>query len=184
VILIPAYRQRAPFNRAWAGLPAARLPFVTMVPARIDLRAPDLGLPPSARARPGTVVVSLDAFAKPVDAGTTLGPGVHLISGTSPGDVETGMPPRAPPPLHLAFSIALLLTVLVFCGGGWASLTDLPVLGVVSVAPAFGMAILSLTGTVVGRAGSPLRGPWGAGLVVTIGLAGWVASIVSRRRRA
>ena len=39
MILIEPYRKRAPFNRAWTGLPADRLRFITMIPARIDERA-------------------------------------------------------------------------------------------------------------------------------------------------
>jgi hypothetical protein len=182
VILIEAYRKRAPFNRAWAGLPAARLRYVTMVPARIDEDAADLGLPPAARDRPGTVVVSLDAYRRPPGVGSTLGPGVHLISGPDAGDIEAGVPPRAPPPFDLARSTVLLLAVLAFSGGGWASLTDLRALGVVSVAPAFGLAILTSVGLVASRLGVPLHRPWGAGVVAVVGIAGWVVALLRQGR--
>lgn len=182
VILIEPYRKRAPFNRAWAGLPADRLRFITMIPARIDERAPDLGLPPAARERPGTVVVSLDAYREPPGVGRSLGPGVHLIFGPDPEGIQIGAPPRAPPPLHLAVAVVVLLGVLVFIGGGWASLTDLPGIGVVSVAPAFGVAILTSVGLLASRAGVPLRPPWGTVLVAAAGTAGWLVAFVRRGR--
>lgn len=182
VILIEAYRKRAPFNRAWTGLPADRLRFITMVPARIDERAPDLGLPPAARERPGTVVVSLDAYREPPGVGRSLGPGVHLIFGPDPEGTQVGAPPRAPPPIHLAASVVVLLGLLAFSGGGWASLTDLPSIGIVSVAPAFGVGILTATGLLASRAGVPLHPPWGTVLVAAVGVAGWVVALVRRRR--
>lgn len=182
VILMQAYRKRAPFNRAWTELPPERLPHVTMVPARVRPDAPDLGLPPAARDRPGTVVVALDAFLRPAGIGLPLGPGVHLISGPDPRDVESGVPPRAPPPIAMASMVFILLGVLVFTGGGWAALSDLPVLGIVSVAPALGVAILSCAGLVASRLGVPLHGPGGIGLVGSIAISGWVMAILVRRR--
>jgi hypothetical protein len=182
VILIEPYRKRAPFNRAWTGLSADRLRFVTMIPARIDENAPDLGLPAGARDRAGTVVVSLDAYREPPGVGRSLGPGVHLISGPDAEGLQVGTPPRAPPPIHLAGSVVLLLGVLAFSGGGWASLTDLPGIGVTSVAPAFGVAILTSVGLLASRAGVPLRPPWGTVLVATVGIAGWVVALVRRGR--
>ena len=182
VILIEAYRKRAPFNRAWTGLPADRLRFITMVPAKIDERAPDLGLPPAARERPGAVVVSLDAYRKPPGVGRSLGPGVHLIFGPDPESTQVGAPARAPTPIHLAASVAVLLGLLAFSGGGWASLTDLPGIGIASVAPAFGVGILTAAGLLASRAGVPLHPPWGTVLVAAVGVAGWVLAIVRRRR--
>jgi hypothetical protein len=181
VILIEAYRKRAPFNRAWTGLPPDRLRDVTMVPVRIDEDAPDLGLPSVAR-RPGTVVVSLDAYRRPPDVGRSLGPGVHLISGPQAHDIDVAVPPRAPPPLDLASSSALLLAVLAFGGGGWAWLTDLRTLGIVSLAPAFGVAILTSVGLVASRLGVPMHRPWGAGLVAAVGIVGWVVAFLRRGR--
>lgn len=182
VILIEPYRKRAPFNRAWAGLPADRLRFITMIPARIDEHAPDLGLPPAAREQPGTVVVSLDAYREPPGVGRSLGPGVHLIFGPDAERVQVGAPPRAPRPLHLAVSVVVLLGLLAFSGAGWASLTDLPRIGVVCVAPAFGVAILTSVGLLASRVGVPLHPPWGTVLVATVGITGWVVAFVRRRR--
>jgi hypothetical protein len=183
VILMEAYRKRAPFNRAWTMLPPERFPYITMVAARVRPDAPDLGLPPAAQGRPGTVVVALDAFRRPAGIGTPLGPGVHLISGPAPRGVEPGLPPRAPPSIAMAFTVVILLSVLVFTGGGWAaSLSDLPALGIVSVAPAFGVAILGALGLVASRVGIPLRGLGGIGLVALIAISGWVAALLVRRR--
>jgi hypothetical protein len=181
VILLKAHRQQPPINRAWTMLPPERMPYVTMVAARIEPTAPDLGLSPAAWNQPGTVVVALDAYRKPRDVGLSLGPGVHLISGPLPRDVEVGVPPRAPPGIALAFQVAILLFVLLLTGGGWAALSDLPVLGIVSVAPAFGLAILSYAGLVASRWGVPLHGLGGGLLVSGIAIAGWVAAFLRRR---
>jgi hypothetical protein len=161
---------------------ADRLRFVTMVPARIDENAPDLGLPPRARDRAGTVVVSLDAYREPPGVGRSLGPGVHLIFGPDAEGLQVGTPPRAPPPIHLAGSVVLLLGLLAFSGGGWASLTDLPGIGVASVAPAFGVAILTSVGLLASRAGVPLHPPWGTVLVAAVGIVGWLVALVRRGR--
>jgi hypothetical protein len=179
VLLIDPRRRSLPVDRAWAGLPTRRLRHVVWVTAKTRM------LPPAARDRPGTAVVALDAYRKPrpSDIGVPLGPGVTLISGPAPRHVEAGVPPRAPPGIELAFTLAILLAVLILTGGGWAALSDLPVLGIVSVAPAFGVAILSYAGLVASRLGGPLRGPAGAGLVGGIALAGWATAIVSRARR-
>lgn len=183
VILLEANRRRAPFNRVWAGLPSERLRYVTMVAARVRPHAPDLGLPPAAR-RPGTVVVALDAFYRePLHIGLSVGPGVHLVSGPRPRDVEAGVPPRAPPGIALAFMVALLLAVLLLSGGGWALLSDLPALGIVSVAPAFGLATLSCAGLVASRFGIPLHGLGGAGVVAGVAIAGWALGILRRVRQ-
>jgi hypothetical protein len=182
VILLEPHRRHAPFNRAWAGLPAERLAHVTMIAARVKLHAPDYGLGPDVLDGPRTVVVALDAYRKPLDSGHLLGPGVHLIAGPVPRDVQAGVPPRAPSGIALAFTLAVLLAVLLLTGVGWAALSDLPALGIVSVAPAFGLAILSCTGFVASRLGVPLHGLAGAGLVCGIALAGWVAAILRRAR--
>lgn len=182
VILLKAHNRKPPFNRAWTMLPPERMPYVTLVAARVKRNAPDLGLPPAAQDQPGTVVVALDAYRKPLDVGLSLGPGVHLISGPLPRDVQAGVPPRAPPGIALAFMVAILLVVLLLTGGGWAALSDLPVLGILSVAPALGLAILSCAGLVASRLGVPLHGLGGSGLVGGIAVVGWLAAVLRRRR--
>jgi hypothetical protein len=184
VLLLDHRRPGTPTNRAWAGLPAARLRYVQWVETRIKPNAPDLGLPPAALARPGTVVVALDAYLEAANVGLLLGPGVRLVSGPAPGDIEIGEPPRAPPALWMAITLVAILTVLVLAGGGWAAaLSDLPPLGVVSVAPAYGIAILSVAGLVTGMLGLPLRGLGGLSLVGGVALTGWAVATISRARR-
>jgi hypothetical protein len=184
VLLLDHRRPGPPINRSWAGLPAARLRHVQWVEARIKPNAPDLGLPSAALARPGTVVVALDAYLEAANVGLLLGPGVRLVSGPPPGDIEIGEPPRAPPALWLAITLVALLTVLVLAGGGWAAaLSDLPPVGVVSVAPAYGIAILSVAGLVTGMLGLPLHGLGGVSLVGGVALTGWAVATVSRTRR-
>ena len=184
VLLLDHRRRGPPINRAWAGLPAVRLRHIRWVETRIRPNAPDLGLPPAARARPGTVVVALDAYLQAPDVGLLLGPGVRLVSGSPPGVVEVAEPPRAPPAFSMAIALVALLTVLVLAGVGWAAaLSDLPPLGVVSVAPAYGIAIMSVAGLVTGRLGLPLRGLSGICLMGGVALAGWAVGIVERARR-
>jgi hypothetical protein len=183
VILIDPRRRAPPVDRAWAGLPAPRIRRVVWVVSKARPNTADPRLPPAARNRPGTAVVTLDAYRKHSDIGLHLGPGVSLISGPAPRHVEPGVPPRAPPGIDLAFMVAILLVVLVLTGGGWAAaLSDLPALGIVSVAPAFGIATLSCAGLAASRLGVPLRGPAGAGLVGGIAVAGWAAAIFTRTR--
>jgi hypothetical protein len=79
-------------------------------------------------------------------------------------------------------SVVVLLALLAFGGGGWASLTDLPRIGVVSVAPAFGVAILTSVGLLASRVGVPLHPPWGTVLVAAVGITGWVVAVVRRGR--
>jgi hypothetical protein len=181
VILLNAHRLRPPFNRAWAGLPAERLPHVSMMAARLDPEAPDLGLGPDLLDRPRTVVVALDAYRQPLEVGRLLGPGVHLIAGPVPRNVLAGATPRAPSGIALAFAAVLLLAILMVSGGGWAAaLSDLPPFGIVSAAPALGVAIMCCAGLIASRLGIPLHGLGGAGLVCGIVLAGWTAAIVRR----
>jgi hypothetical protein len=78
--------------------------------------------------------------------------------------------------------VVLLLGLLAFSGGGWAALTDLPGIGIVSVAPAFGVAILASVGLLASRAGVPLHPPWGTALVAFVGIAGWVVALLRRGR--
>ena len=184
VILLDRGRRKAPFNRAWAGLPADRLPYVTMLAEHLRPQAPGFGLEPELLAS-DTVVVSLDAYREPTSLGRQLGPGVHLISGaTSPG-VRAGEPPRAPPGVALGLSTVALLALLVVTGGGWATLlTGLPRIGVASVAPAFGTAVLACIGFAASRLHMPLHGFTGAGLVVAVAVSGWAAAYIGRSRRS
>jgi hypothetical protein len=182
VILIGSGRRFAPISRAWAGLPAERLRYLRMVPAAIRPDEPAFGLDPDLLGDPRAVVVALDAYhRRPVDAGVPLGPGVHVLVGPR-SEVEPGAIPRAPPAIGLAAGVAVLLAVLVLTGIGWAALTDLPALGVVSVAPALAVALLTCAGFVASRLGIPLHGWGGAGLVVGIAAVGWIAAIARSRR--
>lgn len=183
VLVIDPRRRSLPVDRAWAGLPVRRLKHVVWVTAKAGPITAERRLPPAARDRPGTAVVALHAYRKGSTIGRSLGPGVTLISGPVPRRIEAGVPPRAPAAIELVIMFAILLAILIITGGGWAALSDLPVLGIVSVAPAFGVAILSGAGLVASRLVGPLRGPAGAGLVGGIALAGWATAMFSRARR-
>ncbi|HEX5938032.1 MAG TPA: hypothetical protein VFZ75_10140 [Actinomycetota bacterium] len=123
----------------------------------------DLG--PTDRAPPGSAV---------------LAPGVSVIRGPLPAVTE-------PEPLRLGWSRLLLaavasLLILAFVGGGWARLLlDLPAASVVLLAPAFGIAALTIAGVAVGRSGVPLGGAVGMALIAMTGGAGW---LISRLRRS
>jgi hypothetical protein len=173
-----------PINRARAGLPAGRVPYVTMATARVHPKAPDFGLGPDILDGEPTVVVALDSYLKDrLDTGRLVGPGVHLLVGPDPREVRPGSLPRAPSGLVLVLALVGSLGVLLVVGSGWAALSDLPVLGVVGVAPAFGLATLSVAGLVTSRMGIPLHGLGGIGVIVGVALAGWTAAMLLRPQR-
>jgi hypothetical protein len=186
VIIGPRKRPDPVAGRIRGGLPATRVPDVRVVPARVDLDAPDLGLGPGilgpdpARA----VVVELEAYRRGSADGRRLGPGVWLLAGPEPGDVRPATPPRAPSVLAFAGLTAAALATFAVAGVGWAmGLTELALLGCLALAPAFGLATLGPIGLVASRLGIPLHGAGGWSVLAVTALLGAASAAISHRTR-
>jgi hypothetical protein len=177
-------RGNAPLDLIRAGLPAARIPDVSVASARVradgSLVTPEgAPLPPAA----GAVVVVLDSLLGGSPAGTRLADGITVVQGPAPQAPSTLAPlPRAPSGPALVGLWALILAILGAVGSGWVSgLTDLGGAGRIALAPAFGMAVLGLGGTVASRLGVPLRDGGGVGLLLGSLAAGWAMWWLTRR---
>jgi hypothetical protein len=117
------------------------------------------------------------------DGGVALGPGVHVLRGPAPP--TDGAPP---PPIHLSWPrliavVGASLLILLVVGFGWArSSLDVGTAASLGFAPAFGIAVLIVLGTIAARAGMPLGGPAGIA-VVLIGVGtGWLPMIARSRQ--
>ena len=171
---------RLPIDRVFSGLPPERLPSVHLVGERPNA-LPGLA-PPS-----GGVVLFAQAFNRaPTTVGTSIGPGVRLLSGPPPPAEmgEVPQPPRAPAGPAMAGYIALSLVLLGAAGYAWTGLLHLGSVGRVALAPAVGGAMLGLTGALLARAGVRPAGPGALlDLAVTVGAGVAVAWSVGRRYR-
>jgi hypothetical protein len=140
------------------------------------------GLPDPSRPAAVIFVDALIGQRVPQGA-TTLGPGVSLLSGPEPGPIEVGRAPRAPSALGLAALTLAASGVMVISGVGWAAaLTTLPFLGVLSIAPAFGLGFLAWGGLVAGRVGVPVGGAGGVAVFAVTAVVGAAVGLVVRRR--
>ena len=167
-----------PLDIIRAGLPPSRIPDAVTVGARI-LHDGSVQLDATGVALGhDTVVLYLDAFRRGPGTpnGTALGPGVTLVRGPAPvGAIEAGAVPRAPSGPALFALCAVLVAILGAAGSGWsAGLTDLGWFGALAVAPAFGLAVLGLTGTAASRLGVSLSGNPGVGIALVTAAAGWI----------
>ncbi len=140
------------------------------------------GLPDPPEPAAVVFVDALNGQGAP-DAGVALGPGVTLLSGPAPGPIEVGRAPSAPSALALATLTIVSLGALALAGAGWATaLTTLPVMGVVSIAPAFGLCFLALGGLVASRVDVPLGGVGGFAVFAVTAVMGGAAGLAVRRR--
>jgi hypothetical protein len=153
---------------------------------------PELGnvLPPSPRS--DDIAISLQGLgpkayrsAVATDPGSVIAPGVAVVQGPSPAgplaplrtpEGNTGRAGLVTVPL-------LVLGVLVLAGGGW-SLTLLPPDPVVRVglAPALGIAVISLATLAWDRLGLPLTGDLPLIPLVLSSAGGWLAALWLRLR--
>jgi hypothetical protein len=107
---------------------------------------------------------------------TDLGDGVLLVQGPPPPPGFAPASELAPPSLGLlARNTALAFLLLLVVGLGWAAglVPNLERAEYVALAPAFGMAIISVVGVAVGLLGAVLSGTGGIVLTVVLTLAGW-----------
>ena len=186
VVLVDRGVRFPPIDIIRAGLPATRVPDVLTAKAKIlrDGSIQQDGAE-AASVPHGAVVLVLDAFrrTRTTPAGTPLGPGVTLIAGPAPGSaLEAGTLPRAPSGPAMFGLCMLLVVILGAAGSGWSvGLTDLGWFGGLALAPAFGLAVLGLSGTVASRLGVPLHGRGGAGVAFATAAAGWIVWGLLRR---
>jgi hypothetical protein len=177
-IVLPV-RLARPSSPVRAGLGASlfqRVVFVRSVPKDLADVVPG----------PGVVLCVRALNCQPAEVpGVPLGDGVYLLEGPAL-DVAPAPIPRASgwgAVVGLAIACLIALTV---AGLGWSlALTDLPVIGAVSIAPAFGLASLGIIGLVGNRAGVPLHGGGGVALFLSTALSGGllaVAMLWLRRR--
>jgi hypothetical protein len=169
--------RREPVALVRSGLAPDLYPRIVFERVRLADGVPD---PPGPAA-----VLFVDALIgqRPPQGGTRLGPGVYLLSGPAPGPIEVGRVPRAPSALGSAWLTLAALAVMVISGVGWAAaLTTFPVLGVLSIAPAFGLGFLALAGLVAGRVDVPVGGGGGVAVFAVTALVGAAAGVVVRRR--
>jgi hypothetical protein len=76
------------------------------------------------------------------------------------------------------------LVALAVAGAGWSlALTDVPLIGALSLAPAFGLAGLGIVGLVGSAEGVPLHGFGGVALFLVTASSGGLLAVVARRPR-
>jgi hypothetical protein len=184
VVVSPRVRN-LPIDRVLSGLPAARLPYVQVVAARVNEASADLGL--GIPVPTGAVVLVPQALSgrESIGGGPELGPGLRRRAGPAPpASIATPPAPRAPGVPRLAWYVALSLAVTTLAGWGWSLLIVVPVVGRLALSPVIGTAMLGLVGVALSRVG--VR-PDGAGAVVDLALtvvSGLVVGVVVSGRAA
>ena len=114
-----------------------------------------------------------------------LAPGVQVVRGPPPAASFAPPAPFRATWTELLVATGLALVVLIVVGGGWTlSMLEVSGLGAFGFAPALGVAVLILTGTVASRLGLSLASPGGLLIVLTAGGAGWLALVLSRTASA
>jgi hypothetical protein len=130
---------------------------------------------------PGSVVVVLRAFNPPLlqrgisSEGFSIAPGVRIVRGPRP---TTQVPVTPPPQPRSVLVLALLsvgvIAVLAAAGSGWAAALVPTAWGMrISLAPAFGIAVLAVFGLLLDRAGLRVAGGAGAAVAVVTAALGW-----------
>jgi hypothetical protein len=136
-----------------------------------------------------TTVFLLSSF----DQGSVVADDPHLYPWG--GGVSSSVPPRdigtelAPPrePLRASSAVQIVLTtfaILGLCGAigfGWARWAGLDLVAATAIAPAFGVAALTLSGVALERLGLPLSGSGGPSVVTLLGAAPGYALLVAQR---
>jgi MFS family permease len=125
------------------------------------------------------LVIDLGPTDRAPAGSAVLAPGLSVVRGPMPAAAERE-------PLRLGWSGLLVaaivsLLILAIVGGGWARvLLDVPATSAALLAPAFGIATLTIAGVAVGRSGIPLGGAAGLVLIGATGGAGWLISTLRR----
>jgi hypothetical protein len=144
-------------------------------------------------ANPAIVVLSAfgaGQYREAVDqmGATVVGSGVAVLRGPPParGVKSSGPSPRPVQALPVAMAwAAALLALLTVAGGGWARVVLGPTTGADLrwlLSPAVGVAVLTLGGLVVAKAGFAPGGAVGVGTFAVLAVAGDVAAWVTGRQ--
>jgi hypothetical protein len=158
---------------------------------RIDVRHPDELDDRSFSDVEGTTILLLGSFSPSFDELAHSQP-TRLVAPNllvARGPLATGeIHPVPAPVIATGFPVTILLAVatiiiLGVVGYGWtlaATGGSLRLLERLSVAQAFGLAAIVLSGVVADRIGLSLEGPTGAGCIVLAGAGGFAAAAVAR----
>jgi hypothetical protein len=121
------------------------------------------------------IVIQIGPAGRRAVGTTELGTGVAIVRGPEPSSSFEPAQPVGFGWIELLVATALALIVLAVAGGGWAALLlDASMLATVGLAPAFGVALLVLVGTVAGRFDFPLGGSAGISVLLATAGAGWI----------
>jgi hypothetical protein len=128
------------------------------------------------------IVIQIATPTTTIRGATKLGRGVAVVRGPEPSPSFRPPPPFEAGWLDLLTATGLALVALSVAGGGWVrALLDVSGLAAFGLSPAFGVAVLVLAGTAVGRFGLPLGRPEGIVVVLVTAAIGWISSLWVRR---
>ena len=127
------------------------------------------------------IVIQVTPPGKPAGGATELTSGVWIMRGPN---ASASFRPAAPLGfgwLDLLLRTAVALIALALVGFGWVrALLDVSRPAALGLAPAFGVAVLIVAGTIAGRAGWPLGAAGGVAVLLLTSAAGWTLLAVRK----
>lgn len=133
------------------------------------------------------VAIYLSSFnpgSPPPDGAAPLAAGVSLLRGPAPVSPVVEAPPPGPAPGTLLVAAAVAILLLVIAGSGWtAGLISASRLSQLAIAPAVGLAVITIVGISFARFGMPVRGGLAWAIIGVSTLGGWLTLLITRRPR-
>ena len=127
------------------------------------------------------IVIQVTPPGKQAEGATELASGVAIIRGPDISPSFEPAPPHGFGWLELSVGTVVALVALALVGSGWVrALLDVSRPAAIGLAPAFGVAVLIVAGTIVGRAGWPLGSPGGVVVLLVTTGAGWAVLAVQK----
>lgn len=127
------------------------------------------------------IVIQVTPPGKQAEGATELASGVAIIRGPDASPSFEPAPPHGFGWLELLVGTVVALVALALVGSGWVrALLDVSRPAALGLAPAFGVAVLIVAGTIVGRAGWPLGSPGGVVVLLMTTGAGWAVLAVQK----
>ena len=127
------------------------------------------------------IVIQITPPGRPADGAKELTSGVSIMRGPNASASFRPAAPRGFGWLDLLLRTAVTLVALALVGGGWVrALLDVSRPAALGLAPAFGVTVLIVAGTIAGRAGWPLGAAGGAALLLLTTAAGWTLLAVRK----